>query len=591
MKSFKEYLTESKTVDKNYDLLKESLSSNRLKSLIRRFNSLDPDEEFDEITESEIMSEGTSSPFDTTGQIINGDTMEKFVLENEFGNGDEFIFEDEKIQLDEGDKKIKKEKKKGDTDIMKFADMLKKNHPSLDEIRQNLQKIKLVDGKLKRRSDKFYGNYIDMTSKQIAEIINNLNSLQNAHVNTITIDKDTGVVYSEKKEIDENGKETITKKNLPIKSPASMKTLCNTLNEMTDWDIGGSLFWYDNREGSKEKILTISKDVVQKSKSNDKLYDFSDVKYIPISEYVKITGNSSIIDNIQSKLTKAYSDGREKGTGIKFGYNEETGKFTKNGKDLTDEEMLKFVRARSGMANPEDKYWNSFHFSAEGSKIGTGVGSFSLPPGETCLPGVPCRHEGCYAWKAFAQKPTTRAAWISNSANLRKGEELIKLFEEQCLNFIKEFGITHFRFHVSGDVDIGEFKQRYVEAICNVASRAGTGVKFWTYTKDYGAWKKATVPENMVVLFSAWGEKFHPDGNSGHPIAFLYDKGNTDNKYMRGIDIKHFDEYDKNRDTKTSPVVFCPCSDPEYKHRVTCITCGLCWDNKGNKHNVAFHKH
>ena len=34
--------------------------------------------------------------------------------------------------------KIKKEKKNGDTDIMKFADMLKKNHPSLDEIRQNL---------------------------------------------------------------------------------------------------------------------------------------------------------------------------------------------------------------------------------------------------------------------------------------------------------------------------------------------------------------------------------------------------------------------------------------------------------------------
>lgn len=68
--------------NRNHDLLMKRLSANRLKSLSKEFNSLDSDEESDE---------GKNSPFDTTGIIIDGGTLEETVFE------DEFVFEDEKI--------------------------------------------------------------------------------------------------------------------------------------------------------------------------------------------------------------------------------------------------------------------------------------------------------------------------------------------------------------------------------------------------------------------------------------------------------------------------------------------------------------
>jgi hypothetical protein len=402
----------------------------------------------------------------------------------------------------------------------------------------------------------------------------------------------------------------IVKPETVIKGPKTMESLCKLLNILFQKEMPDRLFWWENKGGTKEKVLTITDGEVKRNKNNDELHDFKDVKYIPLIE-PKLQ-NKVCLYLIEAKNRKTI---QEK-TLIGF----KNGKFTKNGVELSDKENEKFLRARNGMANESSDYWDHFHFLEEGSKIGATTGSFSLPPGTTCLDGVPCAHEGCYAYKSF-RNPAARACWFSNLALLQEGKnsksvDRYKQFVDECINFIKKHKLTHFRFHVSGDIDIGTNKNKYVAAICEIA-KACSNVYFWTYTKDYAAWDGVSVPGNLVVILSAWGE-FRPNESlsNKHPVAFLYDEKDKDimDRLERdGIipKLQHYDEeklsaeeeekrkkarekaakkYAQKEHSSDDPVVFCPCSDPAIKETVTCDKCKLCFSRSAH-HNVAFHKH
>lgn len=402
----------------------------------------------------------------------------------------------------------------------------------------------------------------------------------------------------------------IIKPETPIKTPKTIESICKLLNLLFQKEMPDRLFWWENKSGSKDKVLTITDGEVKRDKNNNELHDFKDVKYIPLLD-----------QKLQTKVCQYLIEAKNRKTikeKVVIGFKD--GKFTKNGTTLSDTENKKFLRARNGMADASSDYWDHFHFLKEGSKIGATTGSFSLPPGTTCLDGVPCAHEGCYAYKSF-RNPAARACWFSNLALLQegkspKGVDRYKQFVDECVKFIKKHSLTHFRFHVSGDIDIGTNKKNYVDAICAIAKECGK-VHFWTYTKDYAAWDGVSVPSNLVVILSAWGE-FRPNDNlsNKHPVAFLYDENDDDIMERLEKDgvirkLRHFNEeelsaeeanrrkqarkedakkYAQKAHSSDDPVVFCPCSDPAIKETVTCDKCKLCFSRSAH-HNVAFHKH
>lgn len=567
------------------EFLREHIEERRLQDTLERIYSIldnDPEaqktlKELDDLESKEfgesLVAEGTGSPFDDAGGIIyNGGTGE--VFGSETGGGDDVI----------GEGKSEKEKEETFTDTFKFLQSMKKNPPTFDEIKSNFQRFRIKDGQIEERTDKFFGDYKPMTDEQMKDFLDNLND-KNILKRTVYRVDNNGQMFSKLVRVNlmDGSDGEVLKQETPIKNPKVMGSICKLLNISFQDEMPNRLFWWDNKAGSKDKILTITKGNIAKNRNNTDLHDFRDVQYEPVLD-------KNLQEEIGIILTKARNRTQVKDSSF-IGY--ENGRFTKNGVPMTDKETSAFICTRNGMPNPDSTYWDDFHFLAEGAKIGTTVGSFSLPPGVTCLDGVPCAHQGCYAYRSF-RNPSTRACWFSNLAKLQEGRsadgrDRFKQFEDECVKFIADHKLKFFRFHVSGDVDIGANKARYIRAICNIAERC-QNIQFWTYTKDYVAWDSVTTPKNLVVLFSAWG-KFQPTTKmvNKHPVAFLYDT--TDKrikKYIGKIDPVHFDEYEEG--DKDAPVVFCPCSDPAVKETVTCDRCKICY-TRSPHHNLAFHKH
>lgn len=630
MKRFKEFLREWKE-DKS---LERDVEQN-VKRIERDHDALKDFEELDKAEAEEdgdIVTEGGGSPFEDDGGVFyNGDTGE--VCGFEKNDSDDFVADDDYLGEDE--------KKKEPSDTFKFLNDIKNSKLTYKDFQNGLQHYMISGDSLYERSDKFLGKYVKMTDDQVQEFLNNINEKKILKKRFYNI-KDDGGVWSSISAINsvtgEPDKEI--KPSQPVKSPAVMKRLCNCINDIfeTKPEMKGVKFWYADAKGSKDKVLTMTTNL-GKSSMNDKIYDFTDAEYVPVDG----AENKNLRERIEDELTETKDrimKKLSKRDNSVIGF--EKGHFTKDGVKLDDEENEKFLTARNGMPSPKnDKYWNTFHFMSEGSKIGKSVGSFSLPPGATCLAGVPCAHQGCYAYKSF-RNPTVRGCWISNWMQLREGnDETFERFVTECTNFIngknykptgavmeagkksekaaaEEAGprMKFFRFHVSGDVDIGQNKQKYINAICKIASNC-SGTQFWTYTKDYASWQSAPIPSNLTVLMSAWGD-FRPNAEMSkkHPVAFLYDENDEDvmnrlkedgviprlhhydekelsdddKEARKQADIQAAKDYEKKEHTSEDPVVFCPCSDPTVKQHVTCEMCGLCHTRSAH-HNVAFHKH
>ena len=81
-------------------------------------------------------------------------------------------------------------------------------------------------------------------------------------------------------------------------------------------------------------------------------------------------------------------------------------------------------------------------------KIGN-ISNLSMAPGLSCVDGVPCLGDGCYAMKAFKLYPGTRKAWTSN---LELWERDSNLFFEEFNGWLKKNKPERFRLFVGGDM-------------------------------------------------------------------------------------------------------------------------------------------
>lgn len=133
--------------------------------------------------------------------------------------------------------------------------------------------------------------------------------------------------------------------------------------------------------------------------------------------------------------------------------------------------------------------------SSRNSKIGN-IPNLSLTPGESCVPGVPCYTEGCYALNAYNRWPNVQNAWDAN----------LEFYEEDPTRFFSEFGQSisaiepeRFRLFVGGDFPDEYFYNIFSKMI--VSNHEKTS--FLVFTKRY-EYDYDNLPVNLKVILSTW---------------------------------------------------------------------------------------
>lgn len=139
------------------------------------------------------------------------------------------------------------------------------------------------------------------------------------------------------------------------------------------------------------------------------------------------------------------------------------------------------------------------HISKKNIKLGN-IPNISLPPILTCEDKPPCAAK-CYARKAYEgyAANTCKPAWDENLAEYKEDE--ISYFEQITSFLHKHPKMTHFRWHVSGDIpDATYYTWMLVVATTNPT------VKFVCYSRKsfelpepFGA-----IPANFTMLRSIW---------------------------------------------------------------------------------------
>jgi len=195
----------------------------------------------------------------------------------------------------------------------------------------------------------------------------------------------------------------------------------------------------------------------------------------------------------------------------------------------------------------------------------TGTASVSLPPGATCVPGIPCFNpEGCYAWKMYfgTQHPyyTVGQAW---DRNLRIYKTNPDRYFREILDFLSRTGRkdptkAYFRWHVGGDFPDLDYLLRVFE-LC----RQTPHIKYTAYTKRY-AWvteHHQQVPQNLSIYVSGWPGVAMPE-----ETRRLFNQ---------------FWLFDPDRPDPRIP-------DDAVECLGDCANCRMCWENK---EVIKVHKH
>jgi hypothetical protein len=143
-------------------------------------------------------------------------------------------------------------------------------------------------------------------------------------------------------------------------------------------------------------------------------------------------------------------------------------------------------------------------------KIGK-VWNVSLTPVLSCPSGVPCAKD-CYAMKAYRQYKQTKVAW---DHNLRTYLADDVIYFGSIIDQLKSYKGKTFRWHVAGDI----VDQRYLNGMVNVA-KVYPRIQFLAFTKNYYL-NFDDVPDNLIVIMSAWPGLHLPEVARKFPIAWL----------------------------------------------------------------------
>jgi hypothetical protein len=148
--------------------------------------------------------------------------------------------------------------------------------------------------------------------------------------------------------------------------------------------------------------------------------------------------------------------------------------------------------------------------SRENTKLGK-IPNFSTTPGVSCVPGIPCFSEGCYAMKAYQQYPNVREAWGSN---LELYFSNPGVFFKDWDGWLTRHKPKHFRMFVGGDFPDEAF---YMKACKVIKKHPDTEFLVFTKRYDYEYWDS---PPNLTVILSVWPGVPLPE-NLGLPWAWL----------------------------------------------------------------------
>ena len=200
----------------------------------------------------------------------------------------------------------------------------------------------------------------------------------------------------------------------------------------------------------------------------------------------------------------------------------------------------------------------SVKISTTNSKLGL-IPSVNLVPILTCRKNCPCAKD-CYATKGRYRFDNVKKSLIYNY-------ETYMLNPKQYFQDIKDalsgiISYRYFRWHAAGDM----IDEQYFEGMVDLA-KALPYTSFLAFTKkfnivnDYIKSNKV-IPDNLHIVFSAWGDDFKVDNPFEFPVAHV-----------------RF----KDKDNKNIPDTAVECSGD-------CTNCLQCWKIKHGE-SVVFNKH
>ncbi len=201
----------------------------------------------------------------------------------------------------------------------------------------------------------------------------------------------------------------------------------------------------------------------------------------------------------------------------------------------------------------------SVKISTTNSKLGL-IPSVNLTPVLTCRKNCPCAKD-CYATKGRFRFQNVKQNMRNNYEEyLREPDNYFAEIKHAINNGMVSY--SYFRWHASGDI----VDEKYFEGMIRTAIDL-PDTKFLAFTKKFelvNSYIKngGIIPQNLNIVFSAWGDSFKVDNPYGFPVA-----------YVRFHDCEN----------KSIPETAIECSGD-------CTNCLQCWSVKKGQ-SVVFNKH
>lgn len=207
------------------------------------------------------------------------------------------------------------------------------------------------------------------------------------------------------------------------------------------------------------------------------------------------------------------------------------------------------------------------------TKLGEAIFSFSLPAVDTC-PGstAHCRRH-CYARSGLFHMPSIQERYMKNWEAVQDPR-----FAELMVQAIRLKGISVLRVHVSGDF----FSASYTAAWGQIATRL-RNVRFFSYTRSWRDPEILTEIEKLALLPN-WRMWLSEDRETGPAPK----SPSTRRAYMcidpldelvapSDVDLV-FRDSPKSVLKKMNGVQVCPVeAGINFKTKMTCARCGICW--------------
>lgn len=201
----------------------------------------------------------------------------------------------------------------------------------------------------------------------------------------------------------------------------------------------------------------------------------------------------------------------------------------------------------------------SVKISTTNSKLGL-IPSVNLTPIVTCRKNCPCAKD-CYATKGRFRFQNVKQSMQNNYEEyLKDAESYFEQIKHAINNGMVSY--SYFRWHAAGDIVDEHYFFKMVECALDLPN-----TQFLAFTKKFEIVNKyiaqgGTIPANLNIVFSAWGDLFKIDNPYDFPVAHVrfHDTGN-----------------------KSIPANALECSGD-------CTNCLQCWSIKKGQ-AVVFNKH